>query len=42
MISALARPPHLTDDAPTTTKIITGDATAHKITRADLAQFLVE
>ena len=39
----IARPPMLTDDAATgSTRIVEGDATANKITRADLAQFLVD
>ena len=39
----IARPPILTDDPATgTIQIITGDHKGHKITRADLAQFLVD
>ena len=39
----IVRPPILSDDAAVgPIKVITGDAVAHKITRADLAQFLVE
>ena len=38
----LVRPPLLTDGEPTGKwHIVEGDATAHKITRADLAQFIV-
>ena len=39
----LVRPPMLSDDPPTgNVRIITGDETAHKITRSDLAQFMVD
>lgn len=39
----LVRPPVLTDDAPTgAVKVIQQGETAHKITRGDLAQFLVD
>ena len=39
----IVRPPILTDDPPTgSIQIITGDSKGHKITRADLAQFLVD
>ena len=39
----LVRPPILTDEAATgSIKIITGEEVAHTITRADLAQFLVD
>ena len=39
----IARPPILTEDPSTgSIKVITGDAKGHKITRADLAQFLVD
>lgn len=39
----IVRPPILTDDAATgSIKIIDGDTKAHKITRADVAQFLVD
>ena len=39
----LVRPPILTDDAPTgEVRVIADGETAHKITRGDLAQFMVE
>ena len=39
----IARPPLLTDDAATgSIKVVSGEAKAHKITRADLAQWLVD
>lgn len=39
----IARPPRLTDDAAEgCTLVVAEDATGHKITRADLAQFLVD
>ena len=39
----LVRPPVLTDDAPTgSIKVLQADEIAHEITRADLAQFLVQ
>ena len=39
----LARPPALSDDPPTgKVRVIEGDAKAHRITRGDLAQFLVD
>ncbi len=39
----IARPPFLTEDAPTGSYVILpNDSTGHKITRADLAQFLVD
>ena len=39
----IARPPLLTEDPPTgSVKIIPAGSTAHKITRADLARFLVD
>ena len=39
----LVRPPILTDDdAKGSVQVLTGDSIAHKITRADLAQFLVD
>ncbi len=39
----IARPPFLTDDPPTgRVQVVTGDTKAHKITRADLAAFLVD
>lgn len=39
----IARPPLLTEDPPTgSITIITGESKGHKITRADLAQFLVD
>ena len=39
----LVRPPYLTDDPATgQAHVVTGDTKAHKITRADLAQFVVD
>ena len=39
----IARPPLLSDDPETgSVRIVTGEAKAHKITRGDLAQFLVD
>ena len=39
----LVRPPYLTDDPATgEAHVVTGDTKAHKITRADLAQFIVD
>lgn len=39
----LVRPPFLTDGTPKgSAHVLTGDEIAHEITRADLAQFLVD
>ena len=39
----IARPPLLTDDAATgSVKVVSGDTKAHKITRADLAEWIVQ
>lgn len=39
----IARPPLLTDDDPKgSTLVVAPDATGHRISRADLAQFLVD